>query len=274
MKNIKHTILFFVVFTFLISCEKKEDQQKLAEFRLTQIEQLISKNSFNQAKIQIDSLHLLFPRLVDKRTRAAAFADTISRRESSRTLVYCDSLLTLKQKEEAELQKNFRFEKDKKYQEVGNYVSKSQITENNATRSYLKATVDENADFYLSSHYCGNGKIEQVAVKVAVGELFSQTDSIPLSNAFHHSFVDGAVRWESLTFKNETDKGVAAFIAQYESQQIKVILLGKRAFQYILTTADKRAISQAYQLWLVMKDVAKLKTEIKRAQSKIAHLKK
>lgn len=271
--NIK-TFLLFITVLFFFSCKEKEDQQKLADIRLNHIDQLIRQNSYNQAKIQIDSIHLLFPRQVKKRAVAQAFADTISRRENSRTLIYCDSMLVIKQKEKAEIQKNFRFEKDKKYQEYGSYVYKSQTTENNATRTYLKAYVDENADFYLVSNYCGNSKLEHISVKVSVDDLFSQTDTIPVSNAFNHSYMDGAVRWESLTFKNEADKGVSAFIAQYESKQIHVNLIGKRPCQYILSASDKKAISQAYQLWVVMKDVEKLKTEIKKASSKIARIKR
>jgi hypothetical protein len=274
MKLNNKTLLLYITVLFFISCVEKEDQQKLADIRLNKIEQLIRQNSYNQAKIQIDSIHLLFPRLVKKRAVAQAYADTIARRENSRSLIYCDSMLVIKQKEKAEIQMNFRFEKDKKYQDVGSYVYKSQITENNATRTYLKAYVDENSDFFLVSNYCGNSKLEHISVKVSVDDVFSQTDTIPVSNAFNHSFVDGAVHWESLTFKNEADKGVSAFIAQYETKQIHVSLIGKRPCQYILCPSDKKAISQAYQLWVVMKDVEKLENEIKKASSKISRLKK
>ena len=266
-------LVLFITILFIVSCKDKEDQQKLADLRLKYIEELIYQNSFNQAKIQIDSIHLLFPRLVKKRAVAQAYADTIARRENARTLSYCDSLLVFKEKEKAELQKNFRFEKDKKYQEIGNFVYKSQTTENNATRTYLKAYVDENADYYLVSNYCGNSKLEHISVRVSVGDVFSQTDTISVSNAFNHSFIDGAVHWESLTFKNAADKGVSAFIAQYEAKQIKVNLIGKRPCQYILAASDKKAISQAYQLWVVMRDVEKLKAEIKKATSKISRIK-
>lgn len=273
MKFNYQILVLLITILFFVSCKEKEDQQKLADLRLKHIEELIHQNSFNQAKIQIDSIHLLFPRLVKKRAVAQAFADTISRRENARTLSYCDSLLVMKEKEKAELQKNFRFEKDKKYQEIGSYVYKSQTTENNATRTYLKAYVDEKADYFLVSNYCGNLKLEHISVRVSVDDVFSQTDTIPVSNAFNHSFRDGEVFWESLTFKNEADKGVSSFIAQYESKQIMVNLIGKRPCQYILTTSDKKAISQAYQLWIVMKDVEKLKAEIKKAHSKISRIK-
>ncbi len=273
MKFYYQILVLLITILFFVSCKDKEGQQKLADIRLKHIEQLILQNSFNQAKIQIDSIHLLFPRLVKKRAVAQAYADTIARRENARTLSYCDSLLVMKEKEKAELQKNFRFEKDKKYQEIGSYVYKSQTTENNATRTYLKAYVDEKADYYLVSNYCGNSKLEHISVKVSVDDLFSQTDTIPVSHAFNHSYIDGAVHWESITFKNEAEKGVSAFIAQYEAKQIKVNLIGRRSCQYILSSFDKKAISQAYQLWVVMKDVDKLKAEIKKAHSKISRIK-
>ena len=88
MKNKKGVFLFILIFTLFISCNSRQKQEKQADIRLKQIEQLIKKELFNTAKIEIDSFHLLFPRLVNKRRIAAALEDTINRRESSRTLAY------------------------------------------------------------------------------------------------------------------------------------------------------------------------------------------
>jgi len=272
----KKLLLFISIFTVLFSfnsCNSRKIQERHADERLKHIEQLINENSLNAAKIEIDSIHLLFPRLVEKRKIAAAFEDTIVRRESSRSLAYCDSILQIKQHEVDSIQKNFRFEKNETYQQFGNYIYKTQRTEDNSNRIYLKAYVDENADLYLISNYCG-AKIEHTSVEVAANELFAHTDTIQTTNPAYHSFNDASTHWETLTFKNQEDKGLTAFVAQYSSSKIKVTLHGKKSFVYFLESGDKKAIMETYHLWIVKKNVAQLLKEIKKATIKIERINK
>jgi hypothetical protein len=272
MKSIKGLFFFILIFTFLTSCNSRQKQEKEADIRLKHIEQLIDKDLLNAAKIEIDSIHSLYPRLVNKRRIAAALSDTIVRRESSRSLAYCDSILPQKQHEFDSIQKNFRFEKDKIYQEVGNYIYKTQQTESNSSRIYLKAYVDETANLFVISNYCG-GKLDHISVEVAAGDLFAHTDTIDTSDPNYHSFTDGGQRWEVVTFKNDAGKDVASFVAQYLSKQIKVILHGKKNYSYYLADSDKKAIAETYHLWVVKKDVVKLQLEIKKATAKIERIK-
>jgi len=97
----------------LCSCNSRGRQEKQADERLKQIEQLIIANDYNSAKLKIDTINLLFPRLVAKRKIAAAYKDTIIRRESARTIIYCDSILPFKQHVLDSILKEFRFEKTK-----------------------------------------------------------------------------------------------------------------------------------------------------------------
>ena len=271
----KTLILIYILAVSLAfsSCDSRKAQEKLANERLKYIEQLITENSLNAAKIQIDSIHLLFPRLVEKRKIAAAFEDTIVRRESSRSLIYCDSILPIKQHEVDSIQKNFRLEKNETYQQFGNYIYKTQRTEDNSNRIYLKAYVDENADLYLISNYCG-AKIEHSSLEVAANELFAHTDTIETTNPAYHSFNNAGTHWETLTFKNQEDKGLTAFIAQYFSSKIKVTLHGKKTFVYYLDVFDKKALMETYHLWIAKKDVAQLHKEIKKATIKIERINK
>lgn len=253
---------------FLLSCNSRKAEEKEADKRLKQITELIANNSYNVAKIQIDSIHILFPQLVKKRKLAVALEDTVILHESSRNLLYCDSILPLKINEAKALQKNFSLEKDTKYQEFGNFIYKTQRTEINSSRCYLKAYVNENADFYLISNYTGT-KIEQYAVSASVNDLFAKTDSFSVVNSNFHSFNDGGSHWETLTFKNEQEKGISNFISQYKSEHIKITLLGKKNYVYYLDVSDKKAIAETYNLWIVMTDIDKLQKEIKKSQNRI-----
>lgn len=271
MKTRLEYLLFISFVVLFCSCNSKEKQEQEADQRLKRIEQLINENALNAAKIEIDSIHLLFPRLVDKRRLAAALEDTIVRRESARSLLYCDSILPIKQHEADSILKNFRLEKNEKYQDVGNYIYKTQAVESNSNRNFLRAYIDENANLFLESNYTGS-KIEHYAVQVSVDDLFAKTDSIPTSSGSNHTFTDGGIRWEAVTFKNNAEKGLTAFIAQNTMAPIKVTLLGVKSVSYMLTTADKKAIAETYHLWIVSSDVAKLRKEITKASIKIERI--
>lgn len=263
--------VILLITSILISCDSRKTKEKDADRRLSHIEALIERKAFNSAKLEIDSIHSLYPMLIDKRRIAAALSDTIIRRESSRSLAYCDSILPTKIHEMDSVQKNFRFEKNDKYQEVGNFVYKTELTESNVNRTYLKTYVDENADFYLVSNYCGS-KIEQQSVEVSLGDLFAHTDTIKLNDPNNHRFDDGGTHFESIIFKNESGKNVFEFVAQNNSKGLKVTLHGTKKYSYFLSDADHRAILETYHLWKIKRDVVQLKKEVIKANHQIARI--
>jgi hypothetical protein len=263
--------LYLLVLLFLSSCNSRQTQEKLADKRLDHIQILINQNAYNAAKIEIDSIHSLFPLLVSKRRIAASLTDTIIRRESSRSLEFCNSVLPLKIHQMDSIQKNFRFEKNSTYQEVGNFVYKNQQTESNAGRTYLKAYVDENADLYLLSKYCGQ-KIEHGSIEVSANDLFVHTDTIKSSDPNYHAFDDGGLHFEEVTFKNQAEKGVLEFIAQTDARNLKITLHGKKNYTYYLSEGDRKAMVETFHLWKVKKDVVQLQKEIKKATFKIGKI--
>lgn len=267
-------LLFFLfIILVLVACDARKAQEENADKRLNNIQLLINQSAYNAAKMEIDSIHKLFPLLVDKRRIAAGLEDTIIRRESSRSLIYCDSILPSKIHSMDSIQKNFRFEKNKKYQNIGNFVYKTEQTESNANRTYLKTYVDENADFYLVSNYCG-AKIEQQSVEVSTKDLFAHTDTISTRDPNNHRYDNGGSHFESIIFKNQSGNGVVEFIAQSTFKIIKVSLHGKKSYVYYLSDADRKAIVETYHLWKVKKDVVQLQREIKKAISKIERINK
>lgn len=257
----------------LSSCNSRMSQERKADILLSHIRTLIDRNELNAAQLEIDSLHQLYPTLINKRKIAAALSDTIERRENFRSLVYCDSILPIKQRQLDSLLINFRFEKDTTYQQYGNYIYKTQRTENNAMRTYLKAYVDENADFYLISNYCGP-KIQQSSVKTSAGNVYVETQNAGNDSAVFHEFNDEGNHWESLTFKNNADNGVASFIASNGASTLRITLNGKRKFTYLLDPSDRKAITESYHLWIIMKDYKELKIQIKKATLILENIKK
>lgn len=264
--------VIIVLVVLMSSCSSRARDEKAADKQLQLIQQLIEENNYQAALGSIDSLHHVYPRLVSKRRIAAAFKDTIIRRQSSALLALSDSLLPVKIRQVDSLQKNFRYEKDDKYQEFGNFVYKSQITEQNYSRNYLKYYVDDNADIYLISNVSGT-KLNHIGVKVSVGEFFAQTDTTQRSNGDFHNFSDGGNYWESLTFKNECDGGIVSFIVQHQAEKIKVNLFCRKNVSYILNDQDKKAIIATHELWVLKRDLKKLQNDIKGATIRIGQIK-
>lgn len=271
---IKKAVLFVSITLFIFtSCNSsaKKEEKDIQE-RLSAIERLIQDNALNAAKIELDSIHVLYPKKVDARRTAKALEDTITRRETMRTLIYCDSVLPVRLHQADSLQKNFRFEKNETYQEVGNYVYKTLQIEANIDRIYMRAYVDENADFYLISNYTGKYPLEHTNVRVSMDDSYANTDTIPAENPFNHSFREDDAYWEVVTFKNDAAGNVPAFINLYTNQRLKVTLSGKRTYNYYLTDMEKKALSETYSLWVVRKDVLQLQTEIKKARAIIERI--
>lgn len=274
MQNKTIPVLMFIVclisFLGCNSAEKKEKQE--VEFRLTHIQQLIDEGSLNSAKMEIDSIHTLYPRRVEERRIAKALEDTIVRRETLRTLEYSEKLLPLRTHQADSLKKNFRFEKNDTYQTVGNYVYKTLQIEQNIDRIYLRAYVDENADFFLISNFTAAYPLEHTHLQVAAGDTYASTDTLLLDDAFNHSFKEGAAYWEIVTFKNEMAGNVPAFINLYAGQRLKVTLSGKRDYHYYLADQDKKALAETYNLWVVSRDVLNLQREIQKSKATLERI--
>ncbi|MDO9152148.1 MAG: hypothetical protein Q7U47_00280 [Paludibacter sp.] len=267
-KNFFILLILITLTIFIAGCNSKKKEELRAQNKLLVIANLIDKNALNDAKIKIDSFHLNFPKLVEKRRIAAALEDTINRRECSRTILYCDSLHPIKKHEFDSIVKNFRFEKDSAYQQYGNYVHKFQITEQNSKRNYLKCIVNENAGLQLISNYSGT-KIGHKWIEVRNGDVYATTDTTNNSKSHEHYYNIGVDNFERVIFENESAVAVVEFIYNNRTSRIKVMLGGKKSLVYFLESIDAKSIADSYHLWIVKKDILQLEKEIQKATHKI-----
>ncbi len=264
-------VLFLILIFVIVSCNPRKQEEEQAESRLENIRSLITANKLNEAKSKIDSIHTLYPRLVEKRKQAVALHDTIILRESSKTLNYCTKILAQLKSDYTQLLKNFVLQKNEKYEKIGKYVYKSQVGEQNTGRNYLKYEVDENGDTYLTSMYSGT-KLNQFAVKVETAGMTVATDTVAKNSGVFHAFNDGERYYEQLTFKNEADGGIAEFIHTNKNLAIKVKLLGANSLNYTLQQADKVAISETYKFAQARKLLQKTENDLRIAQQRIGKI--
>jgi len=259
-----------LVFT---SCNSRKSEEDAADGKIALIKTLIAENKLNEAKTEIDSLHALYPRLINKRKDAVALKDTIILRESNRTLKYCSKILPELFKTVKEFEKEFVFKKDEKYENIGKYTYKTQLSEQNTTKSYLACEVDENHDLYLTSKYVGS-KLNHYAIKVQTSAgLTAQTDSLNNKAGVFHAYNIESNNIEQLTFKNESDGGIVKFIHENQRMDIKITLIGNKKHNYTLSSANKVAISKTYAFASALRLLKKTENESRIAQQRIGKIK-
>jgi len=268
--NFKYFLWGIILLSFL-SCNSRKQEEKEADIRLQTIRKLIDSNKLNEAKSEIDSIHALFPRLVNKRKIAVALSDTIILRESYRTLSYCNKILPELKSDYEMMLKNFVLQKNEKYEEIGKYVYKTQAGEQNTGRNYLKYEVDEKGDVYLTSMYSGS-KIQPHAIKVEAGGMQTSTDVNSQKSGVLHAFNDGERNYEQLTFKNEAAGDIAGFIHTNKNLSLKVTLIGSSNKSYLLSKADIQAISETYQFAQARKLLQKTENDLRIAQQRIGKI--
>lgn len=255
----------------MISCEpKKLTDEELAQAQLKNAESCFKASKLNTAKLHIDSINNLYPKQIDIRKKADIIFSRIQLVEQKRNLLYADSVLRLKQVEFKKLAQNFTLEKDEKYEDVGNYTYKKQRTEDNAGRTYIKPMVEETGVFILTSLHCTTSRIKHQSAKFSVGDLFAETETVPEESGYNYCFEDGKACFETVIYKEQTNDGIAILVQQNSDKTIKVTLNGKKGkTTYTLTSIEKKAITEAYNLSIVLKDIRNLERIIKTAKRKI-----
>lgn len=266
-------IIIAITVLLFTSCNSRKSEEDAADGKIALIKTLIAENKLNEAKTEIDSLHALYPRLINKRKDAVALKDTIILRESNRTLKYCNKTLPELFKTVKEFEKEFVFKKDEKYENIGKYTYKTQLSEQNTNKSYLACEVDENHDLYLTSKHVGS-KLNHYAIKAqANAGLTAQTDSSNNKAGVFHAYNIESNNIEQLTFKNESDGGIIKFIHEYQRMDIKITLIGNKKYNYTLSNTNKEAISKTYAFANALRLLKKTENESRIAQQRIGKIK-
>ena len=259
----KICFLFIITITLLASC-KKDDTTRAKEY-LQRAQTALLNGNYNVAKLNLDSIHLLFPRLVPMRQAADTLMYRVELAESKRNLVFADSILPSQKHLADSLVKSFRYEKNAKYEDVGRYIYKSQSGMN---RVGLKAYVTELGEFTIVSAYTG-ASLGFTKTKVSVNDLFAET--IVGSGDSRTAFTNQGQSWENVSYTDPEINGVDNFIAHNLSAKITVTLEGgKRTYSYVLAQGDKDAVAQSYYLAEMLRNVVRLKKDIEKAKNKIA----
>ena len=264
----KKVILLACLCCTLFSCE---DVEKKAGEKLQAAREAFELGNYNEAKILIDSIKILYPKAFETRRAGIGLMQEVELKEQEKSLVYLDSMLQAKQKDFDAIKGKYTFEKDAEYQNIGNYLHPSQVIEKNLHRSFLRFQVDENGVMSMTSIYCGAHNIHHVAVKVTAPDgSFAETPAAKDS----YETTDLGEKIEKADFKLGEDGNVMGFLYLNKDKNIKVNYRGERPYSITMTAADRQALVSVYELAQLLSSMTEIKKNMEEANLKIEFVKK
>ena len=264
----KTMILLACLCCTLFSCENVE---KKAGEKLQTAREAFKRGDFSEAKMQIDSIKILYPKAFETRREGISLMQQVELKEQEKTLVYLDSLFQKKQSELDAIKGKFTLEKDAEYQKIGNYLHPSQVIEKNMHRSYLRFQVNETGQMSMTSIYCGPSNIHHISVKVIAPDgSFAET---PASNDSYET-TDLGEKIEKADYKIGEDGNVIGFLYLNKDKNIKVNYQGERPYSTTMSPADRQAVANIYELAQLLSSITEIKKEMEEANLKIEFVKR
>lgn len=239
--------------------------EKKAQENLRKAEAALQAENFNEAKLQIDSIRLLYPKAFEARRQGIQLMQQVDLQEQRKSLVYLDSLMAVKQAQLDSIRGRFVLEKDTAYQEVGNYFYPTQVVEKNIGRSFLRGQVNELGEMSLTSIYCAGGTLHHTAVKVSVGDIFAETQ--PTKDSYETKDLGRTL--EKADYKLGEDGGVIAFIVANRDKNIQLQFLGDRTYRTAMQPNDRKAIAELTELARILSSMEQIRKDQKEANLKI-----
>lgn len=264
----KKVILLACLCGTLFACE---DVEKKAGEKLQAARQAFELGNYSEAKIQIDSIKILYPKAFETRRAGIGLMQEVELKEQEKSLTYLDSMLQVKQAEFDAVKGKYTFEKDAEYQKIGHYLHPSQVLEKNLHRSYLRFQVDETGVMSMTSIYCGSYNIHHVAVKVTAPDgSFAET---PASEDSYET-TDLGEKIEKADYKLGEDGNVMGFLYLNKDKNIKVNYQGERPYSTNMTPADRQALASIYELTQLLSSMTEIRKNMEEANLKIEFVKK
>ena len=251
--KIRNLLLALVAGLALTNCA--EDVEKLAQPYLTRAQQSYANKQYALAKLQLDSIKLLYPKAFEARKQAQTLLIEVELSEARNGKYYTDSLLAESTARATSLAAALYLDKDAKYQDYGNYYATQHRAEKNAGKSYLRPQASEkDGTFTITAFYRGK-PIGAHTLRFTASDG-SYVDPQPTAKPYIMS--DATGRTERTDFTATLD--VAHFVAQHNTP--KVTLIGKSGkAQITFTKADAQALTQVAELAIALQSTTTLQAQ-------------
>lgn len=239
--------------------------EKEAQMRLQKAEAALQQENFSEAKLQIDSIKMLYPKAFEARKQGIKLMQQVDLKEQRKTLVYLDSMMQIKQLQLDSIKGNFVLEKDTVYQENGNWFYPTQVVEKNTGRTFLRGQVNELGEMSLTSIYCAGGNLNHTSVKVSVGDTFAETPTTKDS----YTTTDLGRTIEKADYKLGEDGGVVGFIVANQDKNIQLTFIGDKTYKTAMQKNDRKAIAELTDLARILSGMEEIRKQQKEANLKI-----
>ena len=239
--------------------------EKEAQMRLQKAEAALQQENFSEAKLQIDSIKVLYPKAFEARKQGIKLMQQVDLKEQRKTLVYLDSMMQIKQLQLDSIKGNFVLEKDTAYQEIGNWFYPTQVVEKNTGRTFLRGQVNELGEMSLTSIYCAGGSLNHTSVKVSVGDTFAETPMTKDS----YTTTDLGRTIEKADYKLGEDGGVVGFIVANQDKNIQLTFIGDKTYKTAMQKNDRKAIAELTDLARILSGMEEIRKQQKEANLKI-----
>ena len=259
----KAKYLFLLLCTLFTACGVSDTE--CAQTLISNAQTLVTRGQWRQALIVLDSVHAYYPKEIAQRRIANALADSITYLEAQANIAYTDSILPPLLQQADLLLKQFRYEKNDKYETYGRYVHHLLTTSSNTSRNFLQAYVQDNRTTIVKSYYYGFQSIQQEAIT-----LSANGEEIHAQGSNHRFEANG---WhEIMTMEDSRALEVLNFISAHTNDRVRVTGKGTKptnTWVYYLTDKEKQALSDTYQLGWLMKDIKRAEEIQNTAQKQI-----
>ena len=239
--------------------------EKEAQMRLQKAEAALQQENFSEAKLQIDSIKMLYPKAFEARKQGIKLMQQVDLKEQRKTLVYLDSMMQIKQLQLDSIKGNFVLEKDTAYQEIGNWFYPTQVVEKNTGRTFLRGQVNDLGEMSLTSIYCAGGNLNHTSVKVSVGDTFAETPTTKDS----YTTTDLGRTIEKADYKLGEDGGVVGFIVANQDKNIQLTFIGDKTYKTAMQKNDRKAIAELTDLARILSGMEEIRKQQKEANLKI-----
>ena len=260
----KKLIISFLILGALVSCAPSDAER--AQQLVNEAQSMVNDGQWRNARFLLDSVHATYPKEVAQRRLAKSLEDSIVYLEAQATLVYADTMLPPLLEQADKLLKQFRYEKNDKYEDYGRYVHRLLNTGSNTSRNFLQAYVRDDRQTTVKSYYFGSRNVGQTAI------ILSANGEEARFAGNNHAFeMEG---WhEVMTMEDEAALRLLNFISSHMADRLRVGGEGSKpnnTWVYYLNDKEKEALSQTYQLGWLMKDIRRLEQMSNVANAQIA----
>ena len=259
----KKLIIFFCGTLALTACGN--GIEKKANEKLTIARAAYERGDYEEAKTQIDSIKILYPKAFEARKAGQELMLDVELKAQQEILAFLDSALQAKQAAFDAIKGKYTLEKDAEYQQVGNYIWPTQAIEKNLHRSFLRFQVSEQGIMSMTSIYCGAGNIHHVGVKVMTPDgSFAET---PTSKDSYETS-DMNEKIEKADYKLGEDGNVIEFLNLNKDKNVRVEFIGDRRYTTTMSPTDRQAVAGVYELSKILSAMQQIKKEQEDANKK------